>query len=309
MSEVKTNAETNNQGKKLRRGISNETRAVSQLRFHEKDAAPNGLFVGHLHNVSVEWAVNGDGKQFAGLRVPRLVFEFCSNHANPNEMRHVYNTLFPVESNVDTIPTGSKAWQVDQVMKWIKHMLDTYYLKGRQLTDKEVDDLSLPFCDYDDNNQYVAIDPEEVLNGYNFVFTNFVAIMNGTFNLAEGETPKCCYKDANGKPLTVWMKLLRHRKRKNDWINVGQNGELAFDTFIGAGAIEIQKPNTPPAILRLDLSKESITPKETKKQPTIGGQAMPGAAFAGGVFAGTPSEGIGAGQQAAFDAAADNMPF
>ena len=57
------------------------------------------------------------------------------------------------------------------------------------------------------------------------------------------------------------------------------------------------------------MSKESITPKETKKQPTIGGQAMPGAAFAGGVFAGTPSEGIGAGQQAAFDAAADNMPF
>ena len=30
----------------------------------------------------------------------------------------------------------------------------------------------------------------------------------------------------------------------------------------------------PPTVLRLDLSKESITPKETKKQPTIGAPGM-----------------------------------
>lgn len=296
--------------KKNRRGISNKTQAVSQLRFHEKDAASNGLFIGHLEEVRVDWSVNADGKSFTGLKVPRLTFHFASNHANVNEQRHVYQTLFPVESNVETIPGGKEEWKVNNVFNWIKHVLDVFYLKGRQLTEAEEDALGLSFIDYDEETgEFIALDPEEVLGGYATLFNNASAMLNGQFNLAEGETPKPCYKDANGKPFNIWMKLLRHRKRKNDWINVGQNGELAFDTFIGAGAIEIQKPNTPPAILRLDLSKESITPKETKKQPTIGGQAMPGAAFAGGVFAGTPSEGIGAGQQAAFDAAADNMPF
>lgn len=307
MSEVKTNAETNNQGKKLRRGISNETRAVSQLRFHEKDAAPNGLFVGHLHNVSVEWAVNGDGKQFAGLRVPRLVFEFCSNHANPNEMRHVYNTLFPVESNVDTIPTGSKAWQVDQVMKWIKHMLDTYYLKGRQLTDKEVDDLSLPFCDYDEEGNYVAVEPEEVLAGYEAIFRNVCAMFNGTYS-KDGEevSGKPIYKTADGKFISCWIKLLRYKKRKNEWLPVA-NGELGFDPLIGAGAIEIAKGNNPPTILMIDLAKESITPKETRKTPTIGGQD---ATMMGGVMAGAPMT-MGASAGAAFNeaAAGGEMPF
>ena len=43
--------------RKPRRGITNETQATSQLRFHEKDAAPNRLFMAHLHNVSVAWSV------------------------------------------------------------------------------------------------------------------------------------------------------------------------------------------------------------------------------------------------------------
>ena len=139
------------------------------------------------------------------------------------------------------------------------------------------------------------------------LFNNVVAIMTGKFNLAEGETPHPCYKDANGKPISLWMKLLRHRRRKNDWINVGQNGELGFDQFIGAGVIEIQKPNTPPAILRVDLSKESITPKETNKQPTIGAPGM----GMGGVMTGVPSD-IGVmPQNSAFAAAGagEEMPF
>ena len=79
------------------------------------------------------------------------------------------------------------------------------------------------------------------------------------------------------------MKLLRHKKTRKGWTDVVQNGELGFDNFIGAGVIEILKPNTNPTILRLDLSKESITPKDTKKQPTIG---VPGNPGMGAVMAG-----------------------
>lgn len=296
--------------KKLRRGVSNQTQAVSQLRFHEKDAAPNGLFVGHLKEVRVDWSTNADGKQFTGLKTPRLTYHFVSNHANVNEQRHVYQTLFPVESNVNTIPGGIEEWKVNTVLNWIKHLLDVYYLKGRQLTEAEEDMLTLPFVDFDDNGEYVALDPQEVIDGYATLFNNVVILMNGQYNLADGETPKPCFKDGNGKPITVWMKLLRHRKRKNSWINVGQNGELGFDQFIGSGAVEIQKPNTPPAILRIDLAKESITPKEVKKTPTIGNPAIAGG-MAGGVV---PSDmgnfGMGIDANAFADAGGDGeMPF
>lgn len=296
--------------KKLRRGVSNETKAVNQLLFHEKDASPaNGLFVGQLADVKVDWSVNAESKSFTGLRVPRLTYHFTSCHSNPNEQRHVYQTLFPVESNVETIPGGDKEWQVNNVLRWIKHVLDVLYLKGRQLTPQEEDALSLAFCDYDEANQYVPVDPQEVLDAYAALFNNAAAMLNGTFNLGDGETPKPCFKDANGNPIKLWMKLLRHRKAKNTWVNVGQNGELGFDQFIGAGAIEIQKPNTPPAILRIDVAKESITPKETKKQPTIGAPMAPGM---GGVMAGAPVEmgAMGAGN-AAFAAATESgdMPF
>ena len=290
---------------KLRRGVSNQTQAVAQLRFHEKDAAQNGLFVGHLHEVRVDWSVNADGKSFTGLRVPRLTFHFASQHANPNEQRHVYNTLFPIESNIATIPGGTDEWRVNNVFAWIKHMLDIYYLKGRMMSEAEEDALTLPFCDYDDNNEYVSVDPQEVLDGYGVVFANTIAILEGKFNLKDGETPKCVYKDANGKPIAVWMKLLRHKKTKKGWTNVMQNGDLGFDTFIGAGAIEIFKgAGTMPAILRVDFAKESITPKDTKKQPSIG---VPGISPMGGVMA-VP---MGSEQQntGAFNAAGEDMPF
>lgn len=165
--------ETNNtETRKLRRGVSNEMQATSQLRFHEKDAAPNRLFLAHLHSVSVKWSVNADGKQFTGERVPRLEFEFASNTKDVNQMRHVYHTLYPVESNVNTIPGGSEDWKVNQVMRFIKHVLDVYYLKGRPLTTEEEDALSLPFCDFDEDDNYVAVEVEEVLNGYATLFNN-----------------------------------------------------------------------------------------------------------------------------------------
>lgn len=302
---TKETKETASAVKKIRRGVSNQTQAVNQLRFHESDAATNGLFVGHLAEVRVDWSTNAESKSFAGCKVPRLTFHFASNHANVSEQRHVYNTLFPVESNVNTIPGGTEEWKVNNVLNWIKHILDVYVLKGRQMTETEEDALSLSFTDFDETGEYVVVEQEEVLAGYAKLFENFVSIMNGSFELADGEVAKPKYKDANGKFITVWMKLLRHRKRKNDWINVGQNGELGFDQFIGSGVIEIQKPNTPPAILRIDLAKESITPKETKKTPTIG--VPMGAPMSGGVIAGGMP--TGAMPTGAFDDADGNMPF
>ena len=72
--------------KKLKRGVSNQTQAVNQLKFHEKDAAQNGLFVGHLEEVRVDWSLNADGKSFSGMNVPRLTYHFTSNHATINHI-------------------------------------------------------------------------------------------------------------------------------------------------------------------------------------------------------------------------------
>lgn len=311
--EMKNGATAGAPVKKIRRGINNETKAVSQLKFHEKDSvqqgAAAGLFIGHMVEVTVNWVVAKENTSFAGLKMPYLSFHFASNHANAVEQRHIYNSLFPVESNIATIPGGDEEWRVNNVFNWIKHMLDTYYLKGRQLNDAEEEALSLSFCDYDEQGEYIMVDPQDVLNGYGTLFTNVAAILNGSFNLAEGETPKCCYKDANGKPVAIWMKLLRHRKSKKGWVNVAPNGELGFDSFIGAGCIELFKgQGIAPCVLRLDLSKESITPKDTKKEPTLGGAGMPGmaggAVIPGGMPAGIPSD------NSAFAAAGyDDSPF
>ena len=265
--------------KKARRGVNNETKAVAQLRFHEKDASTqNGLFVGHLESCFVDWSVNAEGKQFTGEKVPRVTLHFASNHTSASEQRHVYYTLNCVESNVNTIPDGSEDWKVNNIFHWMKHLLDVYYLKGREMTAEEEEALSLPFEDFDDEGNYVAVETADVIKGYAFIFNNFVAMMNGSFNLPEGETPKPCYKTADGKFIPAWLKLLRHKKVKGEWKNVAQNGELGFDSFIGNGVVELIRKDMPPAVLRLDLAKESITPKETKKAPTIGapGNAMPG---------------------------------
>ena len=67
MTEMVNGAAANAQGaaKKVnRRGISNKTQAVSRLKFHEKDAAQNGLFMAHLDSVAVEWSQSADGNSF-----------------------------------------------------------------------------------------------------------------------------------------------------------------------------------------------------------------------------------------------------
>lgn len=256
---------------KRRRGITNEVKAVSQLKFHEKDSQPQtGLFIGQLAEVKVEWSVNAEGKAFTGLKCPRLTFHFTSNHANNDEKRHVYFTCFPVESNVNTIPGGSEEWKYNNVINAIKHILDVIYLKGRKLTEEEENLLALPLDDVDDEGNYVVVDPEDVLKAYATLFTNVANMLNG---IGDGDTPKPCYKDANGNPIPLYMKLLRHKRAKDGWRNVGNNGELAFDTFVGTGFIEIKKGNEFPRILSVDPAKESITPKVTnkdKKEPNFG---------------------------------------
>ena len=310
MSDIKTNAATVNAqtvAKKVRRGVSNKTQAVAQLKFHEKDAAQNGLFVGHLEEVRVDWSNNADAKSFTGMSIPRLTFHFASNHANASEKRHVYQTLFPVESNVNTIPGGSEDWRVNNVFNWIKHILDVFYLKGREMTEAEEDALSLTFEDFDENGEYVSVEVEDVIAGYRAIFENAAAMLNGSFELADEEVAKPVYKTSDGKFIPCWLKLLRHKKRKGDWINVGANGDLAFDGFIGNGVVELLKKDCPPTVLRLDLAKESITPKETKKTPTIGAPGM-GAPAMGGVMAGAPSMGMPV-DNGAFQAAGEDMPF
>ena len=310
MSDIKTNAATANAqtvAKKVRRGVSNKTQAVAQLKFHEKDAAQNGLFVGHLEEVRVDWSNNAEAKSFTGISIPRLTFHFASNHANASEKRHVYQTLFPVESNVNTIPGGSEDWRVNNVFNWIKHILDVFYLKGREMTEAEEDALSLTFEDFDENGEYVSVEAEDVIAGYRAIFENAAAMLNGSFSLADGEVAKPVYKTSDGKFIPCWLKLLRHKKRKGDWVNVGANGDLAFDGFIGNGVVELLKKDCPPTVLRLDLAKESITPKETKKTPTIGAPGM-GAPAMGGVMAGAPTMNMPV-DNGAFQAVGEEMPF
>ena len=197
------------------------------------------------------------------------------------------------------------------MFNWIKHILDVFYLKGRELTEAEEAALSLPFDDTDENGEYVVVDVEDVLAGYRAIFEAAASMLNGEFNLADGDTAKPCFKTADGKFIPCWLKLLRHKKRKNDWINVTQNGDLGFDGFIGNGVVELLKKDVPPTVLRLDLAKESITPKETKKAPTIGapGMAVPGM---GGVMAGGPMGDMGGMYNPGADASAaagGDMPF
>lgn len=302
--------------KKNRRSISSSARTTI-LRFHEKDAVATpgpaqGLFIGHLETVEVAWATLAEDTKglpsFAGKAVPRLVLRFESNQTNIDERRHVSMTFLPVESNVDTIPGGSKAWQVDNIFTWMKNILDIYVLKGRELTDDEDSALALPFEDFDETNNYIPVEADDVIKGYQVVFENFAAMMNGTFSADGSEaTGKKVYFTDKGTMIPLWMKLTRFQKSKNEWRPTGSNGELAFDAFYRTPLLEIAKSNIAPMKVSLDMSKESITPKEVKKAPSIGGQAgMPG--MNGGVMVGNMPMGM-ASNAAVAEATAEEMPF
>lgn len=299
--------------KKKRRGISNETRATSRLKFDDvRDAnKANGLFQGHLESVEVKNITIGEETtgmpSFNGMTVPKLILTFASNHPAVAERRYVSMQFLPAESNVDTIPNGSKAWQVDRIMAYLKHLLDVYLLKGKPMSEEQEDALTLAFEDFDDNGEYVSVDPTEVINGWRVLFENFANIMN------TGKDGKPIYVTADGKIIPIWMKLLRFTKNKGQWKPVeGGNraGDLAFPGFVGEGVIELFVTNKAP-ILKVDATKEKIAVMDIAKTPTNPAvPGMPGAPM-GGVPAGF-GDGMGADNGSpipAFPGAGEDLPF
>lgn len=299
--------------KKKRRGISNETRATSRLKFDDvRDAnKANGLFQGHLESVEVKDITIGEETtgmpSFNGMTVPKLILTFASNHPAVAERRYVSMQFLPAESNVDTIPNGSKAWQVDRIMAYLKHLLDVYLLKGKSMSEEQEDALTLAFEDFDDNGEYVSVDPTEVINGWRVLFENFANIMN------TGKDGKPIYVTADGKIIPIWMKLLRFTKNKGQWKPVeGGNraGDLAFPGFVGEGVIELFVTNKAP-ILKVDATKEKIAVMDIAKTPTNPAvPGMPGAPM-GGVPAGF-GDGMGADNGnpiPAFPGAGEDLPF
>lgn len=256
-----------------RRGLGS-ARGTARLKFGNDQAKPNGLFLGHLEEVKYSTITIGEDKtgmpSFNGFEIPKLTLTFASNEEEPNKRHYVSKTFTAVESNVNTIPGGKEEWKVNSVFDWLKHVLNVYYLKGRELTDEEATALSLTFEDFDKQGEYVSVDTEIVINAWKVLFENFENIMN------RGKDGKPVYHDKNNKFIPVWLKLLRYVKSRKSWTPIN-NGDLSLPQFVGEGCIEIYQQNAIPSI-KIDLVKETILimnvekPK-TPNMPAVGGMA------------------------------------
>lgn len=256
-----------------RRGLGS-ARGTARLKFGNDQAKPNGLFLGHLEEVKYSTITIGEDKtgmpSFNGFEIPKLTLTFASNEEDPNKRHYVSKTFTAVESNVNTIPGGKEEWKVNSIFDWLKHVLNVYYLKGRELTDEEAAALSLTFEDFDEQGEYVSVDTEIVINAWKVLFENFENIMN------RGKDGKPVYHDKNNKFIPVWLKLLRYVKSRKSWTPIN-NGDLSLPQFVGEGCIEIYQQNTIPSI-KIDLVKETILimnvekPK-TPNMPAVGGMA------------------------------------
>lgn len=280
--------------KKFRRGITNETRTISRLKYDESLAnRTNGLFLGVIDSAEVqevEFKEDNNGMpSFAGETVPVFVVQFHSLHDAPEKWRWVPLRLMPAESNANTIPFASESWKVDNVMGCIKHLLDVVYLHGRKLTEEEEDALTLPFEDFtiteDGKFVYEPIDAKTVLAGYKQVFSNAVAMLNGTWNLESDTNPKPAYVNKDGKKTWYWLKLLRFIKNKqNKWAPIvrggSSTGDLGFPSGIGTGIFEKYEKDSAPS-LRVDPSKESIIPQKWQEEPSAPKAPMGGVAMGG----------------------------
>lgn len=279
---VETSAENQNEIKKVvRRGIGT-ARGTTRLKFTHELAAANGLFLGHLDNVAVSMIKIGEDKtgmpSFNGLEIPKITITFASNEEDVNKRHYITLTFTATESNTNTIPGGKDEWKVNTVFDWFKHILNVYVLKGRELTDEETNALSLPFMDFDENGEYVSIEPEEVIAGWKAVFDNFENILN------RGREGQPYFKTKDGKNITVWIKLLRYIKNKKSGWQPVNNGDLSFPAFVGEGCIELYVKNTIPSI-RLDRVKEAIMPMniEKPKAPNMPNPNAMGMGMAGGI--------------------------
>lgn len=248
-----------------RRGLGS-AKGTQRLKFSHRDAIPqNGLFIGILESVSVSSIAIGEDKtgtpSFNGLDIPKLTLTFTSNDADATKRKYITHSFTAVESNVETIPGGKSAWKVDAVMNWLKHILNVFYLKGRELTEDEELALSLSFNDFDENGEYVPIEPEVVIEAWKVLFENFENILN------RGKDNLPIFKDKANKNIPIWMKLLRFTKIKNVWRSVvsgNSAGDLGFTPFIGEGVIELYKTNVPPSI-SINVINETILPREIEK--------------------------------------------
>lgn len=256
-----------------RRGLGS-AHGTARLKFGNNQAKPNGLFLGHLEEVKYSTITIGEDKtgmpSFNGFEIPKLTLTFASNEEDPNKRHYVSKIFTAVESNVNTIPGGKEEWKVNSVFDWLKHVLNVYYLKGRELTDEEATALSLTFEDFDEQGEYVSVDTEIVINAWKVLFENFENIMN------RGKDGKPVYHDKNNKFIPVWLKLLRYVKSRKSWTPIN-NGDLSLPQFVGEGCIEIYQQNAIPSI-KIDLVKETILimnvekPK-TPNMPAVGGMA------------------------------------
>lgn len=297
--------------KVVRRGVSNETRGTTRIKFSHKDAKQNGLFLAHIDSIEVNMMKVGEDKNgmpsFAGCEVPKLVIRFASNEENVDARRWVTLQFNAVESNVNTIPGGKEVWKVDLIFNWFKHLMNVFVLKGRAMTEAEEDALSLSYQDFDENGDYINVAPEVVLESWKQLFENFANIMN------TGRDGAPVYKSADGKPITIWLKLLRYtRQGKKGWQPVS-NGDLVVPSFVGEGCIEIFKNGVVPT-LRLDTTRETILPMniEKKKAPTqMPGVPGIGMGYAGGIE--MPNSPVGGSENGmmpdGFPDADDDMPF
>lgn len=293
-NEVQVQIMTGQPKKKFRRGITNETRTISRLKYDESLAnRTNGLFLGVIDSVEiqeVEFKEDNSGMpSFAGETVPVFVVQFHSLHDSPEKWRWVSLRLTPAESNANTIPYASEAWKVDNVMGCIKHLLDVVYLHGRKLTEEEEDALTLPFEDFtiteDGKFVYEPVDAKIVLAGYKQVFSNAVAMLNGTWKLEPNTNPKPAYVNKDGKKTWYWLKLLRFIKNKqNKWVPIvrggSSTGDLGFPSGIGTGIFEKYEKDTAPS-LRVDPSKESIIPQKWQEEPSAPKAPMGGVTMGG----------------------------
>lgn len=291
-----------------RRGVA-AARGTTRLKFSHEQAKQNGLFIGHLESVVVSMIQIGEDKtgmpSFNGLEIPKIVFTFASNEPEAAKRHYVVLQFTAVESNANTIPGGKDEWKVNTVFDWFKHILNVYVLKGRELTEDEANALALPFEDFDEQGEYVPVEPEDVIAGWKILFENMENIIN------RGHEGQPYYKTKDGKDITVWIKLLRYIKTgKKGWQPVN-NGDLAFPSFVGEGCIELYKQNTSPSI-RIDSVKEAIIPMnvEKAKAPNMPAPGMSGVASPamGGIPVVDPMVGAGNFSGIANEASED-MPF
>ena len=291
VEEVKTGVEqAANAGtpKKRRRGISNDTRSTSRLKFSHKDVRVNGVFLGHL-KVSTKWVTFGEeakgSPSFIGKAVPQLVIEFSSTHTKESDKRY----------NADNIPGGAKYRFIENDFQMIKHVLDVIVLKGRELTEAEEDALELGYEDFDENGAYEPVETDEVIKAWAVLFENIVNMIE-----TGGKDGKSALLDDKGQPRLFWAKMYRYYKQNGEWVPAAYGssteGDLVFPTYVKEGIFEeafldANKQVIPSKRVKLDEIRESIIPMEnvTRKKPNMAGAPSIGnIPVGGGIIPGAP---------------------